>query len=139
MRLNQGWVWFVPEAGPEKLELMLILSKIGDACITIIRCYLLNVNLISFITVNMYVETYCDLTQIEPQSFLNQHLLITTASFTSKLQLQGVQCFPAKLHPLFLLHCSAKRKDANPGQLFQVFGPHKQGATQYLPDTVGHT
>ena len=30
-----------------------------------------------------------------------------------------------------------KEKCANPGQLFRAFGPHQQGAAQFLPSTAG--
>ena len=30
-----------------------------------------------------------------------------------------------------------KKESANPGQLFQAFGPHQQGAAQSLPGTAG--
>ena len=30
-----------------------------------------------------------------------------------------------------------KEKCANPGQLFRAFGPHQQGAAQFLPGTAG--
>ena len=30
-----------------------------------------------------------------------------------------------------------KKEGANPGQLFQAFGPHQQGAAQSLPGTAG--
>ena len=34
------------------------------------------------------------------------------------------------------LQCQ-KKESANPGQLFQAFGPHQQGAAQSLPGTAG--
>ena len=30
-----------------------------------------------------------------------------------------------------------KEEGANPGQLFLAFGPHQQGAAQFLPGTAG--